>query len=380
VELSERSSDSKPFEYITHCPECGSELIRYEGEAKHYCPNSATCKPQIIGRIVHFAGRKAMDINKLGDQIITKLVELGLIKNYADLYCLNINDLAPIQEDYEWSLDKEKASNLIIKLKGNKKDLSVRHKKLIKYLMDTNIISDPLKLLEWDIDRICSVSVPDTRTIIGKTSEEIINQIKQSTNVPFSRVLFALGIPEIGEATAKTLANHFKTLDAIKNASMEDLTFVEEIGQIIADRIINFFADNSNLEIIQRLADYGVQFEAETTVNVSNSLDGKTFVVSGKFSQSRDEIKRLIEIHGGKNVSSISNKLNYLLAGENMGPEKQKKAEQFNIPIISESDFLNMISVKGSNTIIKEQSIPVIEKTNTKVSINDSEYIQGSLF
>ena len=380
VELSERPADSKPFEYIIHCPECGSELVRYEGEAKHFCPNNSKCKPQIIGRIVHFVGRKAMDINELGDQIITRLVELGLIRNYADLYNLNVDNLASINVDYTWTLDEDKANKLISKLLGNKKDLSVRHKKLIQFLMDTDAVSNPLELIDWDIERICSVTVPDTRTIVGKTAETIICQIKQTTKIPFSRVLFALGIPNIGETTAKVLSNHFKTLEALKSASIEELTSVEEIGQIIAESISKFFANNENIKIIERLSNHGIQFEAEEIIKASNSLEGKTFVVSGTFSQSRDEIKRLIELNGGKNVSSISGKLDYLLAGNKMGPEKRKKAEQLNIPIISESDFMTMISVKGNEQITKDVLAPAIEETNTKVIAKEETYIQGSLF
>ena len=380
VELSERPADSKPFEYITHCPVCGSELVRYEGEAKHFCPNSAECKPQIIGRIIHFVGRKAMDIDKLGDKIITRLVEIELIKNYADLYDLNADKLASIHVDYDWTLDEDKATKLIAKLAANKNDFSIRHEKLIHYLMDTNAISNPLELIEWDIEKICSISIPDTRTIVGITAEKIINQIKQTTKVPFSRVLFALGIPNIGETTAKILANHFKTLEAIKSASIEELTSVEEIGQIIAESISKFLANNENIEIIERLSNHGIQFEAEEIIKASNSLEGKTFVVSGTFSHSRDEIKRLIELNGGKNVSSISGKLDYLLAGNKMGPEKRKKAEQFNIPIISESEFMTMISTKDSIQTSKEVIEPIIEETNTKVNTKEEVYIQGSLF
>ena len=380
VELSERPADSKPFEYITHCPECGSELVRYEGEAKHFCPNSAECKPQIIGRIVHFVGRKAMDINELGDQIITRLVELGRVRNYADLFDLKEQDLSSLQTYYEWNPDEEMARRIKDTIASCKKITLIRHKKLVEYLFDSGAISSQQDLLEWNIDKICTICVPDTRTIVGKTANKIIDQIKQSTKVPFNRVLFALGIPNIGETTAKTLVNHFRTLDAIKSASIEELTSVEEIGQIIAESIINFFANESNRETINRLLYHGVQFEAEETIKTSNSLDGKTFVVSGTFSLSRDEIKRLIETHGGKNVSSISSKLDYLLAGNKMGPEKRKKAEQLNIPIISESNFMAMISVKGNEQITKDAIAPVIEETNTKVVAKEETYIQGSLF
>ena len=380
VELSQRPADSTPFEYITHCPECGAELVRYEGEAKHYCPNQSECPPQIIGRIVHFVSRKAMDINELGDQIITRLVELGRVRNYADLFDLKEQDLSSLQTYYEWNPDEEMARRIKDTIASCKKITLIRHKKLVEYLFDSGAISSQQDLLEWNIDKICTICVPDTRTIVGKTANKIIDQIKQSTKVPFNRVLFALGIPNIGETTAKTLVNHFRTLDAIKSASIEELTSVEEIGQIIAESIINFFANESNRETINRLLYHGVQFEAEETIKTSNSLDGKTFVVSGTFSLSRDEIKRLIETHGGKNVSSISSKLDYLLAGNKMGPEKRKKAEQLNIPIISESNFMAMISVKGNEQITKDAIAPVIEETNTKVVAKEETYIQGSLF
>ena len=380
VELSQRPADSTPFEYITHCPECGAELVRYEGEAKHYCPNQSECPPQIIGRIVHFVSRKAMDINELGDQIITRLVELGRVRNYADLFDLKEQDLSSLQTYYEWNPEEEMARRIKDTIASCKKITLIRHKKLVEYLFDSGSISSQQDLLEWNIDKICTICVPDTRTIVGKTANKIIDQIKQSTKVPFNRVLFALGIPNIGETTAKTLVNHFRTLDAIKSASIEELTSVEEIGQIIAESIINFFANESNRETINRLLYHGVQFEAEETIKTSNSLDGKTFVVSGTFSLSRDEIKRLIETHGGKNVSSISSNLDYLLAGNKMGPESRKKAEQLNIPIISESDFMTMISVKGNEQITKDVLAPAIEETNTKVIAKEETYIQGSLF
>ena len=381
VELSERDEDSRPFEYITLCPECGSKLVRYEGEAKHYCPNAAGCKPQIIGRIVHFVGRKAMNIDKLGDQIITRLVELDIIHNYADLYDLNEGDLSSLQTYYEWSLDQEKAAKIKENIASCKKLTLIRHKKLIKYLLGTGAIASEQDLLEWSIDKICSVSVPDTRILVGVTADEIIDQIKQTTKVPFSRVLFALGIPDIGETTAKTIANHFKTLDALKNASIEDLTSVDEIGQIIAESVINFFADENNVEIVNRLSKHGVQFELEVSAKASNALEGKTFVVSGKFSCSRDEIKKLIETNGGKNVSSISSNLDYILAGEKMGPEKRKKAEKLNIPIISEAEFLAMLKDnKVVDEFIQEKEQDIVEAEQEVVVQNNETYIQGSLF
>ena len=321
-----------------------------------------------------------MDINELGDQIITRLVELDVVHNYADLYDLTEQDLSSLQTYYEWSPDEEMAKRIKDVITSCKKITLTRHKKLIEHLLNSGAISSQQDLIEWDIDKICSIAVPDTRTIVGITANKIINQIRESTKAPFNRVLFALGIPNIGETTAKTLTSHFKTLDTLKSASIEELTSVEEIGKIIAESIINFFANESNMEIIDRLYNHGVQFEAETPIKASNTLDGKTFVVSGTFSQSRDEIKKLIELNGGKNVSSISSKLNYLLAGNKMGPEKRKKAEQFNIPIINELEFMTMISAKDSSQITENIIVPIIEETKTNISTKEETYIQGSLF
>lgn len=346
VELSMRPADSTPFEYITHCPECGTELVRDEGEAKHFCPNSKGCKPQIIGRIVHFVSRKAMNIDDLGEQIISSLVKFAYIKNYADLYTLDVESLAKLRMETKWNLEEKWAKRVSEKILNPKNVKSIKIDKLINHLIDSKVISSIDELLNWDVNKICSIVVPDFSELGLKTASKIIKEIEQTKQNPFHRVLFALGIPNIGEATAKLLAGHFKSLDNIRSASIEELTSVNEIGEIIAEGIRLFFESEENIDIISRLQSYGLQFQEEESQQTSNVLEGKTFVVSGKFSCSRDEIKKLIETHGGKNVSSISGNLNFLLAGENMGPEKQKKAEKLNIPIISEADFFKMIAME----------------------------------
>ena len=232
VDLSQRPADSRPFEYITVCPECGTPLVKYEGEAKHYCPNQGGCRPQIIGRIIHFIRRKAMDIEGLGEETVELLYENGLVRDVADLYDLQAPQLACLPRLGE------------------------------------------------------------------KSADNIIRSIRGSVEVPFRRVLFGLGIRFVGETTAKYLAEHFRSLDAVMKATREELTEADEVGGRIADAIIEYFADEKNLAIIRRLRDAGVKFEAEARELASESLAGKSFVISGKFSNhSRDELKELIEIH-----------------------------------------------------------------------------------
>ena len=277
VDLSQRSADSRPFEYITVCPECGTPLVRYEGEAKHYCPNQGGCRPQIIGRIIHFIRRKALDIEGLGEETVELLYENGLVRDVADLYDLRAEQLAPLPRLGE------------------------------------------------------------------KSADNIIRSIERSKQVPFQRVLFGLGIRFVGETTAKYLAEHFRSLDAVMKATREELVEADEVGGRIADAIIEYFAEDENLRIIRRLRDAGLQFEAEARELASESLAGKTFVVSGKFSRSRDEMKELIEMHGGKNLAAVSGNVDYIVAGENMGPAKLKKAEKLGVKIISEEEFFAMI-------------------------------------
>jgi len=281
VDLSKRPVDSVPTEYITHCPECGTELTRSEGDAKHYCPNEYGCPPQITGRIQHFISRKAMDIEGLGGETVELLFTEGLIKDYADLYQLTKEDILPLERMAE------------------------------------------------------------------KSAENLVKGVSESVQVPFERVLFALGIRFVGETVAKKLAKAYKNIDALKEATLEELTAVDEIGERIAHSVIDFFANEKNIDAIERLRSYGVQFElsADKLENQTDTLKGNTFVVSGVFEiLSRDELKKKIEDNGGKVGSSISSKTSYLVAGDKMGPSKRTKAESLEIPIISEQDFLNMIT------------------------------------
>ena len=305
VEFSERTSDCQPFEYITVCPECGTELVRFEGEAKHYCPNQSGCRVQIVGRIVHFISRKAMNIDGLGGETVELLFENGLIHNIADLYTLRASDIALLPRLGERSADN------------------------------------------------------------------IINSIETSKAVPFARVLFGLGIRFVGETTAKYLASHFKSIDAVMAADKAALMESDEVGDKIADSIIAYFADPVNISIIERLRAAGLQFEAEATELKSNILEGKNVVVSGKFTiHSRDELKALIELHGGKNQSGVSSTTHFIVAGENMGPAKLQKAEKLGVTILSEQQFIELIG--GDNTP-KAEPTPEVKPTTT-------EPIQGTLF
>ena len=282
VDLSQRQADSRPFEYAEVCPECGTPLVRYEGEARHYCPNQTNCRPQILGRIIHFIRRKAMDIDGLGEETVELLYENGLVRNIADLYDLQALQLAVLPR------------------------------------------------------------------LGDKSADNIIRSIARSREVPFHRVLFALGIRFVGETTAKSLASHFGSLDAVMAASRDQLVEAEEVGGKIADAIIEYFADEANRAIIERLRRAGLRFEAEARKLASESLAGLSFVISGKFSIfSRDELKNLIEAHGGRNLAAVSANVDYLVAGENMGPAKLKKAEKLGIKMISESEFVRMIGAGG---------------------------------
>ena len=280
VDFQKRGQDSQPTQYITHCPECHTELIRKEGEAQHYCPNDKGCPPQIIGRIQHYISRKAMDIEGLGGETVALLVNEGLITNYADLYDLRKEQVIPLERMAE------------------------------------------------------------------KSAENLVSGIEKSKEIPFERVLFALGIRYVGETVAKKLVKHYKTIDAIVNASEEELVNVDEIGIKIAQSVKEFFASEENRILVKRLEEYGVQLEisAEKLANQTDTLSGQTFVVSGVFEKvSRNELKKLIEDNGGKVSSSISSKTSYVVAGANMGPSKLEKANKLEVPIISEDDFLDMV-------------------------------------
>ena len=279
IAVAQRGNQSEQTKYITHCPECQTELVRTEGEANHFCPNFYGCPPQIIGRIQHFISRKAMDIDGLGGETVALLFSAGLVTNYADLYELKKEQIIPLERMAE------------------------------------------------------------------KSAENLIQGIEKSKNIPFERVLYALGIRYVGETVAKKLAKHYKSIDAIAQASMMDLILVDEIGDKIAQSVIQFFDNQENRIIIERLKQFGVQLEsgAEEAL-LSEKLKGKTFVVSGVFElYSRDELKKAIEDNGGKVGSSISAKTDFVIAGDNMGPAKLEKANQLKIAIISEIDFKNMV-------------------------------------
>lgn len=280
IGVAKRGGQLEPTQYITHCPECNTELIRKEGEAQHYCPNFYGCPPQIIGRIQHFISRKAMDIEGLGGETVALLYNNGLVKDYSDLYELTVDQVIPLER------------------------------------------------------------------MAQKSAENLINGIKKSKEIPFERVLFALGIRYVGETVAKKLAKHYKNIESLRQASLADLILVDEIGERIAQSVLEFFENQSNINIIERLKVFGVQFEMieKYNPNATDKLSGKTFVVSGVFEQfSRDDLKKAIEDNGGKVGSSISSKTDYVVAGDNMGPAKLEKANQLGIQIISENDFIKMI-------------------------------------
>jgi len=280
VDISSRNEKSEAVKFIENCPECGTPLVRNEGEANHYCPNYLHCPPQIKGRIEHFISRKAMNIEGLGEETIDLLFNKGLIRNIADLYDLSAGQLIPLERMGE------------------------------------------------------------------KSAGNIIRSIKDSVNVPYHRVLFALGIRHVGETVARTLALRFPSIDDLISATGENLTMVREIGPRIAASIVNYFSDSENLEIIRRLKEAGIRLsgEAEKEKSTGASLTGKVIVISGIFNRhSRDEYKEIIEKNGGKYSSSISGNTSFILAGEKMGPSKREKAAELGIPLLSEEEFLKII-------------------------------------
>jgi DNA ligase (NAD+) len=281
VDVSKRQANSQAVEYVTHCPACDTELIRKEGEAQHFCPNVKGCPPQIKGRLEHFIQRKAMDINSMGKETVAVLYESGLVKTPADLYKLTYED--------------------IFALEGFK-DLSTKN---------------------------------------------VLQGIEDSKKIPFENVLFAIGIRYVGRTVAEKLAKHFRKIEKIESASFEELIEVPEIGERIARSVISFFDDPDNRDIVYELKEAGLQFEIveKEEKKESSRLEGKSFVVSGVFQQfSREEIKEKVSANGGQVVSAVSGKVDFLLAGENMGPAKRKKAESLGVSIISEEDFLNMLT------------------------------------
>ena len=318
INFDKRQAGALPVEFVKTCPACGAELIQHEGEAAWYCPNSQSCPPQVKGRIEHFISRKAMNIESLGEGKIELLYDEGLIHDVADLYSLSYERL--------FGLAKE-----------------------IPILDENGIESGKTRKVSFK----------------EKTAQNIIDALEKSKTVPFERVLFALGIRNVGEVTAKTIVSEYHDIDAIMNASVEELSAINTVGEVIAVSVKAFFENPTNLQIVKRLREAGLQFaKVENTSNDKPQvLAGKTFVVSGVFAHySRDGIKEAIEIHGGKNSSSISSKTDYVLAGDKMGPEKRKKAEALGIPVITEADFEAMIG-EGK----KEQDTPMSD--NAQLSL-----------
>ena len=281
VDLTKRKSSQHPVKYITHCPECGTELVRTEGEASHYCPNEDGCAPQIIGKLQHFASRKAMNIDGLGSETAELLFKANLVNNIADIYDLTVNDVSQLER------------------MGN------------------------------------------------KSASRLIDGIEKSKEIPFERVLYAVGIRYVGDTVAKKLARHFKSMDRLMDATFEELKDAPEVGEKIAESVLAFFNAESKRKIIERLKEAGLQLAISNkgiNAPLSNKLDGLTIVVTGSFEKyGRDELKLLIERHGGKNGSSVSSKTNYLLAGADCGPSKLEKATKLKVKIISEEDFTKMI-------------------------------------
>ncbi len=279
VDIEQRPIIAQPVTFITHCPECGAKLVRYEGEAAYYCPNDAGCPPQIKGRIEHFISRKAMNIDSIGPETVDDFYRHGLVRNVADLYDIEVQQI------------------------------------------------------NGDGSR-------------QKSAEKIVNGIEASKQVPFERVVFALGIRFVGETTARLLARHFKTIDALAAASLQDLLEVEGVGEVIAKSVMTYFRNPVTMQIVERLRGYGLQMalSEEQMSSATDKLAGKSIVISGVFAHhSRDEYKQMIEQNGGKNVGSISGKTSFILAGENMGPAKLQKAEKLGIQIVDEEAFLKMI-------------------------------------
>jgi DNA ligase (NAD+) len=293
VEVSKRLPAAKKVTFIISCPACNTLLIRKEGEAGFYCPNEWGCPPQVKGKLEHFISRKAMNIDSLGEGKIEMLFDNGLVKSSADFYALKPESLLGLEK---------------------------------------KLIGDDC------VERIISFR--------EKTVENMLVGIEQSREIPFERVLFAIGIRYVGETTAKKLARYFKTIDLLFNASKEELKAVDDVGEQVAESIVQYFNSAENLENIVRLRKAGVQFDlnAENMQLLSSVLEGKTIVVSGVFSISRDAMKEKIELHGGKNVSSISKNTSFVLAGENMGPEKRRKAEKLGVAVLSEGEFEGLIN------------------------------------
>ena len=287
VALDKRPENAEPVKFIDICPECGTPLVRYDGEAAHYCPNDTGCPPQIKGRIEHFIARRAMNIDSLGPETVDEYYRRGLVHNIADLYNIRVQDINGA---------------------GNRE----------------------------------------------RSARKIVEGIAKSKEVPFERVVFALGIRFVGETSARLLARHFKTMDTLQSATMQQLMEVDGVGEVIAKSVISYFSNPVNKEIVERLRSYGLkmQLTEEQISGATDTLAGKSIVISGVFTKhSRDEYKALIEQNGGKNVGSISGKTSFILAGDNMGPSKLQKAEKLGIPLVDEDTFLGMI---GGGDVVNE--------------------------
>jgi DNA ligase (NAD+) len=293
VNLAARDGSVQPVSYITHCPECATELVKQEGEAMHYCPNELGCPPQIKGRIAHFISRQAMDIDSLGEGKVEMLIDHDLVKTAADLYDLTYDRLIGLEK--------------VIRGAEGKKDKKISFQ--------------------------------------DKTVNNILNGLEESKKIPFERVLYALGIRFVGQTVARTLARHFGSVEALQEAGYEELISVDEIGDKIALSVIDYFSEELNLGIVRHLQNKGLQFQTTKQAGgTSGILSGKTIVASGRLEKfSREEIKTFIETHGGKAASSVSGKTDYLLAGENIGPNKLARARELNVPVISEEEFLKMV-------------------------------------
>ncbi len=314
-----RQTGAAPIAFATVCPECGTPLVRYPGEAGHYCPNDAGCPPQIKGKIEHFVSRKAMNILGLGKEIIDEYYQQGLIHNFADLYELKVEQL--------WG--------------------------------------DNVKRNKFD------------------SAQNIIKSIDASKAVPFERVVFALGIRFVGETSAKALARYFKSMDALMNASVSELCQVDGIGDVMAASIIGYFREEGNRDIVERLRNYGLQFQLseEEMQNRGTSLQGKSIVISGVFQHhSRDEYKKMIEANGGKNVGSISKNTSFILAGDNMGPAKLEKAQKLGVQIMSEEEFLSIIGNSSAMQVEEASPVPVADKKEKqKAEPRQADLFEGLL-
>ena len=436
VDFSKRPKNSQPTKYITHCPDCNTELVRATGDAKHFCPNEYGCPTQITGRIQHFISRKAMDIDGLGAETVELLYEKGFLKDYSDLYFLNENEIVNQEKVYDsefagikkdnclqvqlvnaifalgyGNISKKLSENIskeisnieqISEVKVNfsdEKDNKVFEKfrfkfnerfllyknsqyyrfpfiekfvsleeflflkfhdsslnngffdhpfeELIEYSKKVDFIDElrnSKKFINTFKDFETTVLKISNRKIIGirkQGAKNIIKGIEDSKKAPFEKVLFALGIRYVGETVAKKLAKHYKNIDNLMSVTFQDLVTVDEIGDVIAKNVVDFFALELNRDIIKKLRDVGLQFELIQKENETNKLEGKSFVVSGTFSLDRNELKKIIEENGGKNATSLSKNTSYLIAGENMGPVKKVKAEQLGITVITEDYFLN---------------------------------------